>query len=575
MRAKILMLLTLLITAVTGAQAKTTITIGNVVNGTVTSDRTEAQYGETVTLTPTPNAGARLLVITVKGDDSGDEVGLTRSSEGTYYTFQMPDEPVTVNATFLGSTEYITDVMVIGSDNINDLMVSRPGWKECGYDLNAGTKGDYVVLLCKTATSSDGVNHGYITDFYITNHSNSSGYPATLTHDGRTYYPVAYDGSQGFKNVHGDLNCGVSSSADIHLYYTRDYFPDNRAVSSININATQAGAVGLHGGTDGYDLNTGAHGDYIYMHLNTAPAYAPEQVLWCSSQKTLFSLKEDVVYSSGDTYNEQYDITSVWRGSDVIATGTSAPGWANNADVKANATKVVVDASFADAKPTSLYQWFSGLSALKSIDVNSLDVSSVTNADGMFANSPSLERIYCDDAWSIAGTGMFSGSNKLVGAIRYDAGKNDATYANPTTGYFSKQWNLTVNTSDHGTMTPSTATPYSNETVTLTANPEDGFVLSDLLVYYIDMSTLKKVDIPVTKVSDTQYTFIMPASTAAVTPSFALNFGDDVATGVTNTNFTDGTDQTGGWYDLSGRRLTSKPTQKGIYINKGKRIMIK
>ena len=54
-----------------------------------------------------------------------------------------------------------------------------------------------------------------------------------------------------------------------------------------------------------------------------------------------------------------------------------------------------------------------------------------------------------------------------------------------------------------------------------------------------------------------------------------LNFDSDVVTGITNTDFTDGTDQTGGWYDLSGRRLTSKPTQKGIYINKGKRIMIK
>ena len=29
------------------------------------------------------------------------------------------------------------------------------------------------------------------------------------------------------------------------------------------------------------------------------------------------------------------------------------------------------------------------------------------------------------------------------------------------------------------------------------------------------------------------------------------------------------------WYDLSGRRLSGKPTQKGVYINNGKKVVIK
>jgi hypothetical protein len=29
------------------------------------------------------------------------------------------------------------------------------------------------------------------------------------------------------------------------------------------------------------------------------------------------------------------------------------------------------------------------------------------------------------------------------------------------------------------------------------------------------------------------------------------------------------------WYDLNGRKLDGKPTQKGIYINGGKKIAIK
>ena len=29
------------------------------------------------------------------------------------------------------------------------------------------------------------------------------------------------------------------------------------------------------------------------------------------------------------------------------------------------------------------------------------------------------------------------------------------------------------------------------------------------------------------------------------------------------------------WYDLSGRKLDGKPTQKGLYINGGKKVMVK
>ena len=29
------------------------------------------------------------------------------------------------------------------------------------------------------------------------------------------------------------------------------------------------------------------------------------------------------------------------------------------------------------------------------------------------------------------------------------------------------------------------------------------------------------------------------------------------------------------WYDLNGRKLNAKPTQRGIYINNGKKIVIK
>ena len=55
---------------------------------------------------------------------------------------------------------------------------------------------------------------------------------------------------------------------------------------------------------------------------------------------------------------------------------------------------------------------------------------------------------------------------------------------------------------------------------------------------------------------------------------FVLNFGDE-ATGILTTDLMDYTDKAGAWYDMQGRRLTGKPSRKGIYINNGKKITIK
>ena len=30
-----------------------------------------------------------------------------------------------------------------------------------------------------------------------------------------------------------------------------------------------------------------------------------------------------------------------------------------------------------------------------------------------------------------------------------------------------------------------------------------------------------------------------------------------------------------GWYDMSGHKLSAKPTKKGLYINNGKKVVIK
>jgi hypothetical protein len=61
--------------------------------------------------------------------------------------------------------------------------------------------------------------------------------------------------------------------------------------------------------------------------------------------------------------------------------------------------------------------------------------------------------------------------------------------------------------------------------------------------------------------------------TGTLAPGF---FGfDEGTTGITNTDFTDSTDKVGAWYTLDGRKLQGMPTQKGLYIVNGKKIVIK
>ena len=57
--------------------------------------------------------------------------------------------------------------------------------------------------------------------------------------------------------------------------------------------------------------------------------------------------------------------------------------------------------------------------------------------------------------------------------------------------------------------------------------------------------------------------------------AFNLNFGDDEVTGIlSTTNLTNYTNS-GAWYDLSGRKFDGKPTRKGVYVQNGKKVVIK
>ena len=63
-----------------------------------------------------------------------------------------------------------------------------------------------------------------------------------------------------------------------------------------------------------------------------------------------------------------------------------------------------------------------------------------------------------------------------------------------------------------------------------------------------------------------------PTSTGSGINNFVLNF--DGESSIENIPYSIFNLQSEGWYTLDGRKLSGVPTQKGIYINNGKKVVI-
>ena len=174
--------------------------------------------------------------------------------------------------------QYVKDVMLIGgsSSEVSTLKTTyeNQGWTVINQNLNEGTNGDQIFLLCKYG-ESNGVNFGYVADLYISTASGTA--PDSRPVGDRTFYLVPYDGGSHFEEKKGDLNSNAGG-ADIHLYYTRTPDSNNSFLTSIsftNTSGSGTGALGTSGWGTGYDLNSDAGGKYIYLHATfyTATTY--------------------------------------------------------------------------------------------------------------------------------------------------------------------------------------------------------------------------------------------------------------------------------------------------------------
>ena len=127
---------------------------------------------------------------------------------------------------------------------------------------------------------------------------------------------------------------------------------------------------------------------------------------------------------SGTTLTFYYDNKSGSRSGTVydLNTGANAPGWNSKAST---VTKVVFDESFENARPTSCYRWFYGMTKITTVDdLWYLNPEKVTNMASMFQNCSSLKDNDYIFGWDTSNVttfaNMFYGCTSLTYTGLYD-----------------------------------------------------------------------------------------------------------------------------------------------------------
>ena len=230
-----------------------------------------------------------------------------------------------------------------------------------------------------------------------------------------------------------------------------------------------------------YDEN---HVDAAYAHIDGGPDnpgyfidMGPETYACYTSSNTTLTFYYDNM--RGCRSGTAYDLN----------TGSNDAGWDTDG-TRTDVTRVVFDPSFADARPTTTFDWFymmnnlesiTGLSYLNtsevtnmghmfnscykltSFDLSGFNTSKVTAMNCMFYDCRNLQTIYVGTGWSTAAVtnseNMFYKCSSLVGGqgTTYSSSHVDAAYAH-IDGGTSNPGYLTAKTEAYAWYTPSNTT---------------------------------------------------------------------------------------------------------------------
>ncbi|MBQ6379018.1 MAG: hypothetical protein IJJ56_09525 [Prevotella sp.] len=198
-----------LLVTVFRAGEKKTVSIQQTDGGTVASDKSSAEYGETVTLTVTPNTNK--FVERVIYNDGSDHT-VNRSDEGKY-RFAMPLNDVTVRAQFeninnlnFGTITGLKDVYLYDGGNAID--ISYGVESADGTELNSTSDYDAVI----TNSSNAAVTSVTAIGTYMLTITGKSNYTGSLT---KTF--VVQEGLRGSGTIEAPYLIGSTDEWDIFV----------------------------------------------------------------------------------------------------------------------------------------------------------------------------------------------------------------------------------------------------------------------------------------------------------------------------------------------------------------------
>ena len=234
--------------------------------------------------------------------------------------------------------------------------------------------------------------------------------------------------------------------------------------------------------------------------------------------------------SSNTTLTFYYDRYKALRLNTYdLNTDYNDPGWESDG-TSGNVTKVVFDSSFADARPTSTFSWFYNMKDLESITgLSYLNTSEVTNMAWMFG--------YCKKL-----TSLDLGSFNTTKVTDMDYMFNGCTSLQ--TIYAGSGWRTNTVSSSLSMFSDCSSLKGGRGTTWNSSNP------TDKTYAHIDGGTS----------NPGYFTYKKPSGIATdlhqVTSDKSQVTSDE-------------------WYTIDGRKLNGKPAAKGVYIQNGKKSIVK
>ena len=295
--------------------------------------------------------------------------------------------------------------------------------------------------------------------------------------------------------------------------------------------------------------------------------------------------------------------------------------------------------NFNTEKVKNMELMFDYCEALTSLDLSSFNMKNVENTYEMFYNCSGLKTIYCNDTWEVGKSQkMFVGCTSLVGEYgkTYSESDIDGMFANPgENGYFTltretlqgfeyggAYWTTYYNSlsarvadenttvyvlrlsADNSELQP-TEVPdkiinageavilkSTAAEITLTRTSEEGtYDFSGNSLQGMDRTTAVPTDqgtIYTLSVEDDGLAFVKFTGEELQARRAYMGINDasgapipvsiEEVTGIENVEFIIDNSQfiiDGGWFTLDGRKIEGRPTMPGVYINNGRKVIIK